>query len=465
MMAGTNPMLTEGPIHKNLILLTIPMVFGTVSMVIFNLTDTYFVSRLGTDQLAAMSFTYPVVLFINNLAHAVAIGATAVISRTIGEGDHDKVRRLTADSLILSLLFVSFIVPLGLFTINPLFNLLGASSEVMNYIRQYMIIWYFGVIFVVTPMVATNAIRASGNTKTPAFIMIFAASANIVLDPILIFGLGPFPRLEIAGAALATVIARATTLVLAVYFLYYKERMLTIEIPSFDSVLSSWIQVLYIGLPNAGVMIITPLAAGVITSMVAGYGSDAVAGFGVATRIDSLALMVIMALASVMGPFVGQNWGAIKFDRIRSGMKFSYLFSLAWGLFMFALLSIFGDAIGSVFSDDPGVISVAGLYLSIVPIGYGLYGILFIATTAMSVLKKPMESAILTIIQTFVLYIPLAYIGSSFAGLRGVFFALPMSYLISAVVANYLINHIIIFREGMTNTVIERNIVLTEAKN
>jgi putative MATE family efflux protein len=465
MMAGTNTRLTEGPIQKNLMLLTIPMVFGTISMVIFNLADTYFVGRLGTDQLAAMSFTYPVVLFVNSFAHAVGIGASALISRTIGEGYDDKVRRLTADSLLLSLLFVSFIVPLGLFTIDPLFHILGASSEVMNYIRQYMIIWYFGVIFVVTPMVATNAIRASGNTKTPAFIMIFAACANIILDPILIFGLGPFPRLEITGAAIATVIARATTLVLAVYFLYYHEKMLTIEIPSFDSVVSSWKQILYIGLPNAGVMIITPLAAGVITSIVAVYGSDAVAGFGVATRIDSFALIVIMALASVMGPFVGQNWGRSKFDRIRSGIRFSYQFSLAWGLFMFALFSVFGDAIGSIFSDDPGVISVAGLYLSIVPIGYGLYGILVIATTAMSVLKKPMESAILTIFQTFILYIPIAYIGSSLVGLRGVFFALPTSYLVSAVIANYLVNHIITFREGVTKPVIERNVVRTEAQN
>jgi len=175
--------------------------------------------------------------------------------------------------------------------------------------------------------------------------------------------------------------------------------------------------------------------------------------------------MVIMALASVVGPFVGQNWGGSKFDRIRSGIRFSYQFSLAWGLFMFALLSIFGDAVGSIFSDDPGVISVVGLYLSIVPIGYGLYGILVIATTAMSVLKKPMESAILTFIQTFILYIPLAYFGSSFIDLRGVFFALPISYLVSAVIAHYAVNHIIICREGMTKTVVERNIVRMEAKN
>jgi len=243
-MVSTNPRLTDGPIQKNLVILTIPMIFGTISMVIFNVTDTFFVGQLGTNQLAAMSFTFPVVLFINSLAHAVAIGASAVISRAIGEGDHDNVRSLTTDSLILSLLFVSFVVPFGLFTIDPLFNLLGASSDVMTYIHQYMIIWYFGMFFIVAPMVGTNVIRASGNTKTPAFIMMFAAGVNIILDPILIFGLGPFPRLEIAGAATATIIARALTLVFSLYFLYYKEKMLAVAIPSLNSALGSWKQIL-----------------------------------------------------------------------------------------------------------------------------------------------------------------------------------------------------------------------------
>jgi len=123
-------------------------------------------------------------------------------------------------------------------------------------------------------MVGTNAIRAAGDTKTPAFIMMFAAGANIILDPILIFGIGLAPRLEIAGAAIATVIARALTLIMSLYFLYYKERMLSFDIPSLNSVPVSWMQILYIGLPNAGAMIIIPLAAGVITRIVAAYGSN-----------------------------------------------------------------------------------------------------------------------------------------------------------------------------------------------
>jgi len=451
-MTVKNARLIEGPIQKTLIKLTIPMILGTLGMVIFNLADTFFVGQLGTNQLAALSFTFPVVLVVSSIAMGLGIGASAVISRAIGEGNYDKVKRLTTDSLTLSLIFVGFFALFGLFTVNPLFRLLGASGEVLSYISQYMTIWYFGVIFVVIPMVGNNAIRATGDTKTPGLIMVFAAFINIILDPILIFGIGPFPRLEIAGAAIATVIARASTLILSLLVLTLREKIITIKIPEFREVIESWKQILYIGLPTATTRIVIPLGAGVILSIVATYGSEAVAGFGVATRIEFFALTVVMSLASVLGPFVGQNWGADKFDRIKSGMKFSYKFSLVWGFFIFLMFAIFGSKIGSFFSNDPNVIFVTSLYLLIVPIGYGLYGILVMATSAMSVLKKPMDAAILTLTQTFLLYIPMAYIGSYFFGFGGVFAALPISYFIVGIISNFVLNRIVLSRENSKET-------------
>ena len=451
-MTVKNARLIEGPIQKTLIKLTIPMILGTLGMVIFNLADTFFVGQLGTNQLAALSFTFPVVLVVSSIAMGLGIGASAVISRAIGEGNYDKVKRLTTDSLTLSLIFVGFFALFGLFTVNPLFRLLGASGEVLSFISQYMTIWYFGVIFVVIPMVGNNAIRATGDTKTPGLIMVFAAFINIVLDPILIFGIGPFPRLEIAGAAIATVIARASTLILSLLVLTLREKIITIKIPEFREVIESWKQILYIGLPTATTRIVIPIGAGVILSIVATYGSEAVAGFGVATRIEFFALTVVMSLASVLGPFVGQNWGADKFDRIKLGMKFSYKFSLVWGFFIFLILAIFGSRIGSFFSNDPNVIFITSLYLLIIPIGYGLYGILVMATSAMSVLKKPIHAAILTLTQTFLLYIPMAYIGSYFFGLGGVFAALPISYFIVGIISNFVLNRIILSRENSKET-------------
>ncbi|TES94429.1 MAG: MATE family efflux transporter [Candidatus Cloacimonadota bacterium] len=439
--------LVEGSVGKILVKLTIPMVFGIVGIVAFNLVDTFFVGRLGTDELAALSFTFPVVLIINSLAHGLGIGASAVISRAIGEGNHNEVQRLTTDSLVLSVLLVTIFVVIGQLTIDPIFRLLGATPEILSLIKQYMRIWYFGMIFVIVPMVGNNAIRATGDTKTPAAIMIVAVICNFALDPLLIFGIGPFPRLELAGAAIATVIARATTFFVSLIILHFRERMIAFIIPSFKTVMNSWKRILYIGLPNAGTRIIMPLTIGIITRIVASYGKEAIAGYGVSLRIEFFSLTVIMALCSVIAPFVGQNWGAGRYDRLRLGNKLSERFSMGWGLLMYIILAAAARPIASLFNDNPEVISTIVLYLRVVPIGYGLQGILLLSTASMNVLNKPLHAAALTVLQMFALYIPLAFVGSYLIGLPGVFAALALVYCTAGTASHFVLGKIMAVEE------------------
>ena len=278
--------LIEGPVGKTLVNLTIPMMFGIISMVAFNLVDTLLVGRLGAMELAALSYTFPVVLVIMSVSMGLGIGASAVISVAIGEGNHQKVRRLTTDSIVLSVLIVAVFAIAGQLTIDPVFTALGAPPHILIHTRRYMRIWYFGMICVVVPMVGNNAIRASGDTTTPAIIMTTAALINLAVDPLLIFGLGPFPRLEIAGAAIATVCARTTTLIVSFYILAVRKKMLTLQIPSMRELLDSWKRILYIGIPAASTRIIIPLATGVITRLLSAYGPETVAGYGVASRIE-----------------------------------------------------------------------------------------------------------------------------------------------------------------------------------
>jgi putative MATE family efflux protein len=408
MGSAKKAVLIDGPVGSTLIRLTVPMILGMVGMVAFNLVDTFFVGRLGTDELAALSFTFPVIIVINSLALGLGTGASAVISRAIGEGDHERVRRLTTDSLVLSVLVVMCFVVLGLVTIGPVFRMLGATSRTLPLIRQYMRIWYLGVGFVVIPMVGNNAIRATGDTKTPSVIMLVAVAVNATLDPLLIFGLGPFPRLEIAGAALATVFARATTFTVALWVLGHRDRMLTRVIPKISQVIDSWKRILFIGIPTAATRIILPVAMGVVTRLVASYGAEAVAGFGVATRIEFFALTVVRALSAVLMPFIGQNWGAGKQDRVARGVSVSNKFSLVWGALMFAVLALWAPPIARIFNADTAVVSTTSLYLRIVPIGYGVYGIVILAAAVLNVLHKPLHAAGLSIAPMFVLYIPLA---------------------------------------------------------
>ena len=433
--------LTEGPVAPLLVRLTIPMILGMVGMMAFNLADTYFVGQLGTRELAAMSFTFPVVMVISSLALGLGMGASAVVSRAIGEGDQHQVQRLTTDSLGLSLLFVGSGVLIGLLTIEPLFRALGASEELLPLIRQYMLIWYPGSIAVVIPMVGNNAIRATGDTTTPSMVMLTAVCINIILDPLLIFGIGPFPRLELAGAALATVFSRMTTLTVSLWILYHRDRMLTFARPAVQAILVSWKRILYIALPSAGTNIILPLSAGIITRLVASYGTEAVAGFGVATRIEMFAIVVVMALSSVLGPFVGQNRGAKRFDRLFQGIAYSQNFSMIWGAAMYLLLSLFGKSAAALFNDHPDVVATTAGYFLIVPLGYGAQGVLRLSTISLSVLNKPFHSALLTMLQAFVCYIPLAWLGSQLVGLKGIFSAAAFSYLIAGLAAHIWLKH------------------------
>ena len=422
--------LTEGAIGDRLTRLTLPMVWGIFAIVAFNLADTYYVGQLGTDQLAAMSFTFPVVMTLGSLALGLGVGASSIIARAIGQGDRTRVQRFTTNSLTLGVVAVALLSSIGLLTIDPLFKALGANSQVMPYVRQYMEVWYFGMVFLVVPMVGNSAIRASGNTLTPSLIMTGSAGVNILLDPLLIFGLWGLPELGLVGAAWTTVISRAITLIASLLVLKFKEDMISSRFPDLEETIWCWRDVLYVGLPAAGTNMITPISIGIITSMLAVRGSVTVAGFGVASRVESFAMIVLMALAASIGPFVGQNWGAGKYGRIAKALQQSYLFCLGWGLLMTVLLAAGASFIVPLFNKDPEVIAIATTYLRIVPISYGAAGIIQVSNSAFNALGRPIPAVIITVLRMFALYIPLAYLISLWLGATGIFIAATVSNVI-----------------------------------
>ena len=429
--------LTEGAISNRLARLTLPMVWGIFAIVAFNLADTYYVGQLGTEQLAAMSFTFPVVMTLGSLAMGLGIGASSIIARAIGQGDRSRVQRFTTNSLTLGVAAVALLSSIGLLTIDPLFRALGASSQVLPYVRQYMEVWYFGMVFLVIPMVGNSAIRASGDTLTPSLVMIGSAGVNIILDPLLIFGLWGLPELGLVGAAWATVISRAITLIASLTILKFKEDMISSHFPDLEETIMCWRDILYVGLPAAGTNMITPISIGIITSMLAVHGSVTVAGFGIASRVESFAKIVLMALAASIGPFVGQNWGAGKYGRVAKALQQSYLFCLGWGVLMTILLAAGVSLIVPLFNKDLEVIAIATTYLRIVPISYGTAGIIQVSNSAFNALGRPIPAVIITVLRMFVLYIPLAYLISLWLGATGIFIAATVSNVIIGIGAYY----------------------------
>lgn len=415
--------LTEGPVGVQLITLTLPMIWGVFAVIAFSLADTYFVGQLGTTELAAMGFTFPVVTVFGSMAMGLGTGASSVIARAIGSGDRYRVQQLTTNSLTLSLLIVGIFLAIGLATIDPLFKQLGASSEVLPFIREYMEIWYWGMIFLVVPMVGNSAIRAAGDTKIPSLIMILAGAVNIVLDPVFILGWGFVPSLGLRGAAIATVLSRSITLIASLIVLHFRERMILWSVSCLRGCWNCWKEILSVGLPAAATSVITPFSIGIITSLLAVYGPEAVAGFGISSRIESFSLIILLALSSTIGPFVGQNWGAKQYGRVRQALKLSALFCIAWGILIAVILAAVAPQIVAIFDPNPEVLQTAVRYLMIVPISYGMQGLFLVSSSAFNALGRPIPSVILTLSRMVVLYVPLAYLSSLWFGMNGIFAA------------------------------------------
>lgn len=435
--------LTQGDITQTLTKLTLPMILGILGIVAFNLADTYFVGQLGTNQMAALTFTFPVILVLNSLNHGIGIGASAIISRAVGEKNHKKIMRLSTDSLSLGFTFAVFAMIIGLLTIKPLFKLLGADEIVMIHILDYMKIWYLGVPFIVIPMIGNNVLRALGDTKTPSFVMLTAALVNVVLDPLFIFGIGIFPELGVRGAALATVIARFITFVVSIYMLAFREKVISFNLIHFKTLMDSWKKILFIGLPNAVSKMIMPIGMGIITGLISNYGRSAVAGYGIATRIEYFALAIVGALASIIPVFVGQNYGANKIDRIKSSIIKSEKFAIVSGLIIALLLMLISRPLSYLFTDNDLVSNTIVMYLKIIPIGYVFYGILQIINGALNALHKPFKAAFINITQMLIIYVPLALITSNYFGVQAIFISLVVSYIIMAIVSHLTIHKLI----------------------
>ncbi len=421
--------LTQGSVAGKLISLTIPMVFGMLSMVLFNLVDTFFVSWLGTQELAAMGFTFPAVMFVASVGLGFGVATSSVVSRAIGGGDYHQVRRLTTDSLIICFSLVVIFVVLGLLSMDGLFRLLGAEDRTLTLVKQYMRIWYLGVAFVVIPMVGNSAIRACGDTLFPSLIMIASTIVNVVLDPLLIFGLWGFPRLGLEGAAIATVIARAVGLVFSFLILHFREKLIDFTLPSLREFIDSVRKISYIGIPSAVSRLLMPIRMAVILRLVAGFGAAAVAAFGVAIKIEMSVFLAIMALATALIPFVGQNLGAKNFSRVQEAAKKANTFSLRLGLGSFVALVALAVPLGNLFGRDIEVARQITRYLWIMPISYGLLGCLFLTVSVLNAMNKPLLATGLDLVRVFVLYIPLAVIGSRLAGLTGLFAGLCLANL------------------------------------
>ena len=435
--------LIEEPIQQSLIRMTMPMIIGMIMLFTFSLVDTWFISFLGTESLTAISFTFPVTFTVMSMAIGLGIGASAVVASYLGASQSDKAKESATVINYISFSMACLIVLLCWSLMDPIFDIMGATEDLMVPIRDYMTVWFPGSVLIVCIMTGNSILRAIGDTKTPSILMAAAGFINAALDPLLIFGIGPFPELGIQGAAWSTIISWFIGFCYLMHLLVFRIKMVSKTLPSIRVFISSGRKMLQIGIPAAGANMMTPLAAGIMTAIAASFGDTTVAAFGVGARLEPIACLLVLAMSSSLPPLISQNFGAQRLDRVEEAYRLSIRFILGWQLLVYVILFLTSGGIASIFSDDPNVIQAIQLFIWLMPIGYGLQGIIILTNSSLNAIHKPISALYLSIARFFIFYVPLAYLGSVYFGLYGFFAGAVCGNFLMAVISYRTFNEAI----------------------
>ena len=426
--------LTRGPIGAHLTRMTIPMFLGISSMIFASMTDTIFVGVLGAPELAAYSFTFPLMMGLSSVSMGLGTGASSLIARAQGAGDRARVRTLTTHAVVMSCGLVAILMVFALAWQRELFALMGADAEILELVLVYMDIWVLGLPLLTLPMIASTVLRAVGNAKVPGYIMVGSSAVQILLTPVLAFGLLGAPALGFEGVAWASVLSGIVRTIPMLALIAAGERMIVFRSDAFSGIVDSTRQILYIGLPSMLSSLIAPVSMAVVLGLLAAHSAEVVAGFGIASRIEMPVTMVIMSLSSSVAPFVGQNWGAGNVERVYGGLRVACVFAGVWGVACAVVLWPSAEWLVSAINDEPTLVESAAWYLWLTSLGIAPLGVGMVASSLFIALGKPMPPFLLSLIRT-VGMIPLAFLLDAQFGYVGIYAAGLVANIVMALIA------------------------------
>ena len=423
--------MTQGNVAAQLVRLTVPVAWGILALLGYRLAEAWFVGKVGPDALAAISFAFPVTMVVFSVSIGLGAGTSSVIARAIGAAEPG-VPRLVADALILTTLVGIACAAAGMAGAHYLARLLGAGPDLAPVIAAYLRIWFPSAILVLVATVGLSAARAAGDATFQGTAMVASSLLNVAVAPLMILGGFGWHGLGLTGAPLSSLIAWAPLLAATIW------RLRQLQLLSFDRLglgefAASSRRILAVGLPAAATNCVIPVASGVITALLAPYGHQAVAGFGLGSRVESVAMVLFFALSAVMNPFAGQNAGAGRTGRVREALRDTAWFCAGLGALLAVLLYVGRSWVATRFTQDPGVLASATLYLALVPVSYGPAGMIAIANAAFNGLNRPLHAVAVSVARTLVVNVPLAWAGGRLFGTQGVFLGICVSNVLVGV--------------------------------
>lgn len=413
--------LVRKSVIRTLFSMALPMLAGTFAMNAYSLTDTWFISRMGTLPLAAMGFAFPVVMLLTCVARGIGSGVTTLVSHAIGRHDKAGAGRFVAHGMLL-ILAITVVMSIGGYVlITPTFTLLGADEKTLPLIGQYMRIWYLGTVSMTLPMLGNGILVSVGDSKAASWVMIIGTVLNVILDPIMMFGYFGCPALGMRGAALATVISQSVSSSWMIYLLSKKHRLLRRRYFNLRGWGACLRRISDFAVPSVLSMILMPISNTVIIRILSRFGHEAVAAIGAAGRIEMFAFMVPMALGISLTPFVSQNFGAERIDRVHQAHKVATRFALGYGALVAIAFFLSAGWMARAFTEDPQVSRTLITYIRVVSFGYGMMEVHRYCGFFLTGLHKPLSATLLNAVRVLVLLIPLSWLGGRQWDIIGVF--------------------------------------------
>lgn len=424
--------------YKAVLSMGIPVVMGMFIMIFYNLVDTFFIGLLNNDyQLAASNLSYPILMICIAVSSMVGTGGASYIARSIGAGNLSKASHTLTLGIIIVLCLSITLSVLGLVFCDPLMRILGASDETFLFTKQYVCILLIGSFFIMGSFALGQLLRSEGSALLSVIGLISGTIANIILDPIMILYLG----WGISGAAIATVLGNALSVLFFSYFYFFKKTLLrpAIKYIKFDADIIK--EIFFVGIPATLEQLLASAAFVVNNNLSAAYGDSTLAAMGISSKIMTFGNYIYQGFSAGCQPLMGYNYGAKNYSRMRKLMKAGMGITCGVEVFIMIIIGIFAPYFIMIFSRSDNVISIGTQVIRASMLCLPFIGATSISRSTFQAMGKPQNALIITIFRQLVLYVPLLFILNYLLGFSGLIHAQPLTESIIMFFAVFFLRH------------------------
>ncbi|MGO1369577.1 MAG: MATE family efflux transporter [Senegalia sp. (in: firmicutes)] len=432
-----NRMGTE-PIASLLFKLSVPSIISMAIQALYNVVDSIYIGNYDPAALTGLSIAFPIQMILIAIAVGTGVGTSSLISRELGSGNKRKASNAAEHVMLLSLVYGIILAILGALFARNIISMFTDNVEIIGYGTRYIRIILLGSAALFVPMIANNILRGEGNTFIPMVSMLIGSLINIVLDPFIIFGIGPFPEWGIEGAAIATVFSRFLSGIFIVFMIFNSNNEIKVNFKKFKFNFDIIKDVYKVGFPAMVMQFLASFMIGGLNIIVGSYNETAIAALGIYFRLQSFVFMPVFGLNQGYMPIIGYNYGHNQPERMKKTIKYGFLVSFVITTLGFLLFQFFPTQLINLFvsssDNNEELIDIGTKALKTISIAFPIIGPAIVGSTTFQAIGKGIPSLTLSFLRQIVLLLPIAYFLGKLGNLNTIWYSFPISELISGII-------------------------------